>query len=272
MNKYQTVYPIVLNHIYILTREANVINSLYLSFTVNKAGTAWQYFEFEFASLGLSSFDIKNGEQIPCYLSGDFVTISGKTFQPICKGYTSGIDQDSPLKIRVEMFRNFNSGTTFELAFDNFNNPSEQPLFLVPIDLRISFFDRTNNDVYTSYFPEIFASDSVDVSIPQGVGGSLSRSNSARGGSGYQYINMHWPYSSNSGDKSEKLVLKMEGGITCCNAFSNFYLDTNRTSSFSVLWRDDVANMTVYSTPSISYNTYLRFEIMNVNNPYPWQK
>jgi hypothetical protein len=46
VNKYQTVYPIVLNHIYILTRETNVINSLYLSFTVNKAGTAWQYFEF----------------------------------------------------------------------------------------------------------------------------------------------------------------------------------------------------------------------------------
>ena len=65
---------------------------------------------------------------------------------------------------------------------------------------------------------------------------------------------MNWPYSSNYNDISEKVVLKVEGGITCCNSFSSMYFDSNRTGSFSLLWRDNVANISVYRTPSITYN------------------
>ena len=46
MEKYQTVYPIALNSIYTLTREAAYRNSLYLDFTVNTGGDHRQYLEF----------------------------------------------------------------------------------------------------------------------------------------------------------------------------------------------------------------------------------
>jgi hypothetical protein len=42
--KYKNVYPIVLNSIYILNKEASAINSLYLSYTVNIAGSTFNYF------------------------------------------------------------------------------------------------------------------------------------------------------------------------------------------------------------------------------------
>ena len=113
IERYRSVYPITLGHIYILTREAAATNSLFLNFRVNTAGSSYQYLEFEFDNLGLSNFEIENGDQIPCYLSGTFNTISGKSQQPICRGYTEGIDEDSPLKIRVLKFASFSSGTTF---------------------------------------------------------------------------------------------------------------------------------------------------------------
>lgn len=91
INKYYTVYPIVLNQIYILTNEASATNSLLLNFAVNTAGVAYQYLEFEFNNLGLSSFQIANGDIITCYLSG-FSTIGGKTIAPLCRGYTNGLN------------------------------------------------------------------------------------------------------------------------------------------------------------------------------------
>lgn len=68
-NRYQAVFPIVLNSIYTLTYEASATNSLYISFTVNTAGVAYQVMEFVFDNLGLSSFQITNGDVLPCFLS-----------------------------------------------------------------------------------------------------------------------------------------------------------------------------------------------------------
>lgn len=56
VERYRSVYPIVLNHIYTLTREAAAMNSLYVSFRVNTGGSAFMFLEFEFDNLGLSSF------------------------------------------------------------------------------------------------------------------------------------------------------------------------------------------------------------------------
>lgn len=162
-----------------------------MSFTVSKTGSSFQYFEFEFDKLGLSSFEKENGDQIPCYLSGDFNTISGRSQEPICRGYAAGINKDSPLKIRVMRFASFSSGTTFEIAFDNFNNPSLQELFLVPINMRITYVDRANNDVHTSNFPSIYISDSENIGVPATISGSLAKANNARGASTYHYININ---------------------------------------------------------------------------------
>ena len=159
--------------------------------------------------------------------------IGGKTQDPICRGYVEGINKDSPLKIRIERFSSFSSGTTFEAAFDNFNNPSLQKLFLVPINMRISFVDRTHNDFFTSNFPSVYVSDSHNIGTPQSVSGSLVRSSSNRGASTDHYVTMNWPYSSNYNDISEKIVMKIEGGITCCNTYDNFALDSNVTGAFT---------------------------------------
>ena len=138
--------------------------------------------------------------------------------------------------------------------------------------MRISYVDRSNNDIYTSNFPSVYISDSHNIGIPTSISGSLARSNSNRGSSSYHYFNIYWPYSSNYGDISEKVVMKIQGGITCCNNYDNFVLDDNRTSSYTELWTDKVANLTVYRTPSISNNQYTQLQILNVVNPYPYQR
>lgn len=46
VTKYQSVFPITLNSIYTLTTEASATNSLYISFTLNTAGVAYQIMEF----------------------------------------------------------------------------------------------------------------------------------------------------------------------------------------------------------------------------------
>lgn len=69
---YLDVNPIVLNNIYILTREAAAINSLLIDFTINfaQSGSTVFYLEFEFDSFDLNYFNIQNGGNIPCYMSG----------------------------------------------------------------------------------------------------------------------------------------------------------------------------------------------------------
>ena len=143
---------------------------------------------------------------------------------------------------------------------------------MVPINVRITQVDRTNNKVYTSNFPSVYASDSWNRGTPSELGGSLSRSNSNRGASEYFYYNIGWPYSSNFNDISEKVVMKIRGGITCCNSYHSFYMDDNVTSAYTELWTDTVANITVYRTPSRSSGQSTSIQIINVVNPYPIDK
>lgn len=186
INKYQTVYPISLNSIYILTREASATNSLFLSFTVNVVGVAYQYMEFEFDNLGLSNFQITNGDIIPCYLHTTFATISGKNVAPLCRGYANGLNNDSPLIIRVEKFASFTTGTNFKLAFDQFSNPAIQTLYANPINVRVTYFDRTNIKTYTANYPSVYISDSLNRGVPSVItSGTLTVAITDRGASTY---------------------------------------------------------------------------------------
>lgn len=240
---------------------------------VNAAGSAFQIMDFRFDNLGLSSFEISNGDIIPCYLSSQFGTISGKTIAPRCRGYANGINADSPLIIRVEKFTSMASGTNWKIAFDGFSNPAIQTLYMYPINTRISFIDRTNNKVYTSNFLNLYSSDSINRGVPSALSGSLQFASNSRGASTYNYISTTWPYSSNYNDISQKVTLKLGGGITCCNAFSSFTLSDNRTGSgYTLLWTDSVLNMSVYRTPSITGGWSTDLQILNVVNPYPIQK
>jgi hypothetical protein len=184
VDKYQAVYPIVLNNIHILTQEAAAINSLFLNLVLNQATTTVYYLEFIFNNLDLKYFSISNGNQIPCYLAtASFTTYGSKTNGPRCFGYANGVNNTSPLIIRVLNFGSFASGTNLLLAFDNFNNPPLQSLFAVPINVQVNFKDRTNKKVYTSYFQQLYLSQSTNVNIPTNLGGSLARTSTYRGAS-----------------------------------------------------------------------------------------
>lgn len=166
------------------------------------------------------------------------------------------------------------SGTNWKVAFDEFSNPAVQTLYMYPINVRISFNDRTNNKKYTSYFPSLYASDSVGRGIPSAISGSLSFTNGYRGASSTHYISTSWPYSSTYSDISQKVVLKVRGGVTCCTPFSNLGLTDNRTggSAYTLLWTDKVANISVYRTPSITGGWSTDFQVTGIVNPYPYQK
>ena len=270
--QYQAVYPIVLNSIYTLTWQAGVLNSLYLDLTVSATTSAFQYLEFVFPALGLSSFEIDNGEQIPCYISSQITQASGKSQAPFCRGYTDGLSNDSPLVIRVLNINPFSTGSTqFKIAFDNFNNPPVQQYSAVAMDVRVSLIDSTNNKVFSSYFPAVYFSQNSNLAAASALGGTLSGSNMNRGASTYQYFAISWPYTSSVSDTSQKIVLKVQGGLTCCNPFSSFSLNDNVTTSYSLLWTDSVANISVYQTPTHSSGLSTRLNINNVVNPYPYQ-
>lgn len=196
---------------------------------------------------------------------------TSKTQGVRCLGFAGGINQDSPLKIRITGLNSWTNPTTFNVAFDNFNNPSLQPLFLVPLDIKMLYNDRTNNQIYRSFWPSVYLSDSINLGSQSSISGSLTFSNGNRGESTNQYISTTWPYSSTNSDISQKMVLKIGGGITCCREFSSLTLSDSQTG-YTLLWTDTIANISVYRTPTKTVSTSTSLYINNVINPYPYQK
>ncbi len=143
---------------------------------------------------------------------------------------------------------------------------------MYPINVRISFFDRTNKKTYTSYFPSVYASDSINRGVPAVISGSLSRSTSNRGTSAYHYISTSWPYSSNYNDISQKMLMKINGGVTACASFSSLTLSDNNTGTYALLWTNKISNISVYRTPSQSNGVATNIQVNNIVNPYPIQK
>lgn len=141
-----------------------------------------------------------------------------------------------------------------------------------PINVRISYFDRTNKKTYTSYFPSVYASDSINRGVPTVISGSIARSTSSRGTSAYHYFTTGWPYSSNYNDVSQKMLMKINGGVTCCASFSSFTLSDNNTGSYSLLWTNKISNISVYRTPSQSNGVNTNIQVNGIVNPYPIQK
>lgn len=267
--KYQTVYPITLNSIYILTREAAAINSLYIDFTMNFALSSSNiyFLEFVFDILDLNYFNIGNGERIPCSLGNNFGNYPSKLNPPRCYGYTNGAGKTTPLIIRVFKFAGFSSGTVYQISFDNFNNPPLNSLRLLPINLELNLVDRTNTKLYTSFFPDIYISDSVNVVVPSSLGGSVSMATSQRGSSTNHYVGISWPYNSNYNYISQKTVMKIYKGITCCQTFSSLSLNDSQSSGYTLLWTNPFLNISVYRTPSKSVSTSTSWHILSVVNP-----
>ena len=272
---YQSVYPIVLNSIYTLSREAATVNSLFVDFTVKVATTSAYLLELIFDAFDLNYFGITNGGTIPCYVSG-LTAYSNKANGVVCFGYSDDANNTSPLIVRVVNFAGFSANQNIQLAFDNFNNPPLQPLFLVPINLRINLQDYANKLVYTSYFPNIFFSDSFNINSTTTKGtvsanpasGNLGASTYSSSNNYYRINAISWPY--NSGSQNwDKLVFKMKGGATCCRVFSSLAVLTDNYVTYTPLWINTRANTSVYILASRSGGTSTTFYINNIVNPNP---
>ena len=221
----------------------------------------------EFDALDLQYFNIQHGQQIPCYISG-LSSASGISKGPICIGYSTGGNNTSPLIVRIVNFAGWSSSKTIKVALDNFNNPPSQLLFAVPINVRMRLRDLTSEKTYTSYFPEVYYSDSINVRTTSINTGSLSRSNSYLGASNYHYWTTGWPYSSGT-NVWDKIVMKIDGGVTCCSAYSSLDSLTDNYITYTVLWANTKTNTTVYDMPARSSGTSTTFRINNVINPNP---
>ena len=101
------------------------------------------------------------------------------------------------------------TGTNWRLAFDGFSNPAVQTLYMFPINCRITFLDYTNLKVYTSYFPSLYASNSINRGVPTPLSGSLIAASTNRGISTNHYFTTTWPYLSNYNDISQKVTIKI---------------------------------------------------------------
>lgn len=169
--------------------------------------------------------------------------------------------------IRVFNFAGFSSETSYQISFDNFNNPPLNSLTLQPINLRLNLIDRSNTKMYTSYFPNLYISDSVNVGVPSSLGGSVTMATSQRGASTNHYMGLSWPYNSNSGYISQKTVMKISKGITCCQSFSSLSLNDTQSSTYTLLWTNPFVNISVYRTPTKSVSTSTNWHILSVVNP-----
>ena len=122
--------------------------------------------------------------------------------------------------------------------------------------------------MYTSYFPHIFFSDSLNVRNEAALTGSMSANSGSLGVSTYLKWTLGWPYSSGS-NIHDKLVVKIDGGVTCCKAYSSLASLTDNYRTYTALWINTKANTSIYWLPTRSSGTSTTFKINNVRNPNP---
>ena len=78
-----------------------------------------------------------------------------------------------------------------------------------------------------------------------------------------------WPYSSGS-NVWDKLVMKINGGMTCCSPYSSLStLTDNYGNTLNKLWVNTAANISVYTLLSRSSGVSTTIYINNVINPQP---
>jgi hypothetical protein len=77
-----------------------------------------------------------------------------------------------------------------------------------------------------------------------------------------------WPYSTGSSIQ-DKILVSIDGGITCCRAYSSLAVLSDQWNTYTQLWVNTKANTSVYQMPSRSSGTSTTFRINNVINPNP---
>jgi len=176
--------------------------------------------------------------------------------------------------VRVVSAANFGIGANLRISFDNFNNPPRNIHVLLPINLRINYIDGSNSAVTsystrTSYFPNIYYSDSVNLGVPAAMSSNnVVSGNNQRGATNvvhYWTINS-WPFSSSSSDVSQKISFKLQGGYTCCQNHDLLRFSDN-TVYYTRLWVNNAANTSVYVMPDRGQGNSANFHINAIRNP-----
>jgi hypothetical protein len=75
------------------------------------------------------------------------------------------------------------------------------------MDMTITFVDLTTKKIYTSFFPEIYTSDSINInSNPTDLSATYYTTNNTYGASTSHYLTFNWPQVS-SNTVSEKTMV-----------------------------------------------------------------
>jgi hypothetical protein len=77
-----------------------------------------------------------------------------------------------------------------------------------------------------------------------------------------------WPYSTGT-NVWDKLVMKINGGMTCCSPFTSLSSLTDNYQTYTALWINTAANTSVYVLANRGSGISTTFYINNVINPYP---
>ena len=128
--------------------------------------------------------------------------------------------------------------------------------------------DLDGKKLYTSYFPDIYFSDSLNVQNTIPSPGSMSANSGSLGASTYLKHTTSWPYSSGS-NHWDKVSVQIEGGITCCRSYSSLASFSDNYGTYTALWVNTKANTSVYRMIGRSSGASTTFRINNVINPNP---
>ena len=65
------------------------------------------------------------------------------------------------------------------------------------------------------------------------------------------------------------MSVKIDGGVTCCSAYSNLATLSDQWITYTKLWVNTKANTTIYQMPARSSGTSSTLRVNNAINPNP---
>lgn len=122
---YEGQYNIVLSSIYVLSTQASVTSSLYLSFVLNFTDAVSypsHYLELIFWDIDFAAFPgYSVGQEVPCQLGSMYAQVSGRTAPRCILAYQDSVNDI--IKVRISHFGPVVSGV-FTVSLDDFVLPS----------------------------------------------------------------------------------------------------------------------------------------------------
>jgi hypothetical protein len=275
---YEGQYMIGLSSVYILSTQASVTTSLYMSLVLNFTDTVSfpdHMLEMTFWDIALTSFPSYTvGQEIPCQLGSMFTQIIGRAAPRCLLNYVDSIN--NIMKVRIESFGPVTSGT-YTVSFDNYVLPSLSGWSekSQKFDLSISFYYPLNNTRYENTFKEIFVIDGTNTTSTTTPGITFNTPTTTVFGVGTTTtIGLTWPFDSTTGIGSSintKMVMQFVAGYSAIWSSISSLSVSYGSNNFVPLWYNTKLNKIIFSiVPNNSIATTLT--LSGLTNPYPYQQ